>query len=134
MSATQASAAIVYLRLDSENDPVFDPGAELMDLDAVGQAILTRLRLFQGEWWADLNDGTPMFQAILGQRASQQGRQIMALALANRVSGTPYVSGVTDVSIKFASQSRALQFNCTAQTSFGNVPVNYTPGLGAALG
>lgn len=131
--STNASAAIVYLRLDSENDPVFDPGAELTDINAVAQAILTRLRLFEGEWWENLNDGTPMFQTILGQRASQQGQQIMALALANRVSGTPYVSGVTDVNISFVPETRAIQFSCTAQTSFGNVPVNYTPGLGAGL-
>ena len=132
--STQAAAAIVYLRLDAENDPVFDPAAELTDINAVGQAILTRLKLFTGEWWANLNDGTPMFQDILGQRASQQGQQIMALALANRIAGTPYVSAVTDISIAFDPVKRGLQFRATAQTSFGTIPVSYTPGLGASLG
>ena len=40
---TSASASIVYLRLDADNDPIFDPGAELSDLEAVAQAIKTRL-------------------------------------------------------------------------------------------
>lgn len=131
--SSAASAAIVYLRLDSNNDPVFDPDAELSNIDAVAQAILTRLKLFQGEWWSNLNDGTPMFQEIIGQRASQSGLQIMALALSNRIAGTPYVSGVQDVNISFNAKNRTLSFSCTALTSFGNVPVQFNPGMNASV-
>lgn len=129
-----ASAQIVYLRLDAEYDPVFQVGAELSNLDAVAQAIKTRLLLFQGEWWENLNEGTPMFQDIIGQRASESGQKIMALALANRIAGTPYVSAVKDMAVSFDEKTRQLRFNCTAQTSFGTVPVSFSPGLNASLG
>jgi hypothetical protein len=129
-----AAAQIVYLRLDADYDPVFQTGAELSNLDAVAQAIKTRLLLFQGEWWENLNEGTPMFQQIIGQRASKNGQQIMALALANRVAGTPYVSAVEDVAISFDEKTRSFSFRCTAQTSFGTVPVTFSPGLNASLG
>lgn len=128
-----ASASIVYLRLDAENDPIFYPQAELTNLDAVAQAILTRLNLFQGEWWENLNEGTPMFQEIISQRASPGGQQIMALALAQRVQGTPFVSGVTDMVVSFDPVKRKFQFRCTAQTSFGAVPVDFTPGTSARV-
>ena len=128
-----ANASILYLRLDANWDPIFDPEAELSDLQAVAQAINTRLRLFQGEWWANLNDGTPMFQEILGQRASGNGQKVMATALAQRVSGTPYVSSVENVAITFDPITRKLSFSCTAQTSFGTVSVLFEPGLNASV-
>ena len=46
-----ANSSILYLRLDANYDPIFDPDAELSDLQAVAQAIRTRLLLFMGEWW-----------------------------------------------------------------------------------
>jgi hypothetical protein len=117
-------SAISYLRLDEEYDPVFDPGAVLVDAQAVEQAIKTRLMLFQGEWWEDLNEGTPMFQKILGSRASVSGQQIMSQALAARVSGTPYVTAVEDVTIGFNSAVRNFSFQTKAQTAFGLVSVS----------
>lgn len=128
-----ASASIVYLRLDADYDPIFDPSAELSDLEAVAQAIQTRLWLFQGEWWENLNEGAPMFQQIVGQRASGAGQQIMSLALAQRIATTPYVSAVNDVQISYSPITRKFSFSCTAQTSFGAVTVTFTPGLGASV-
>ena len=128
-----ATASILYLRLDEDYDPVFDPGAELSNLDAVAQAIKTRLLLFQGEWWENLNEGTPMFQEIIGRRATGGQLQIMSLALTQRVAGTPYVSSVQNAEIKYDPFTRALSFSCIAQTSFGEVPVTFTPGLAASV-
>lgn len=128
-----ATASILYLRLDANYDPIFDPDAELSDLDAVAQAIKTRLLLFEAEWWENLNEGTPMFQEIIGQRASANGQQIMAMALSSRIAGTPYVSGVEDVSVQFDESTRQLTYSCVAQTSFGSVPVTFSPGLSASV-
>lgn len=126
-------SAITYLRLDSSNDPIFYPSAALSDLDAVAQAIRTRILLFEGEWWEDLNDGTPMFQEILGAPAGGPNRQIMELALTQRIAQTPYVSSVQDVSIEFNTETRELSFSATAQTAFGTASVNnsnFSAGLG----
>ena len=128
-----ANAQILYLKLDANHDPVFDPSAELSNLDAVAQAIDTRLLLFQGEWWENLNEGTPMFQQIIGQRATPNGLQIMAMALSARIAGTPYVSGVENAVVTFDKIKRAFIFSCTAHTSFGNVPVVFQPGALAGI-
>lgn len=128
-------STITYLLLDADNDPVFDPLAALADLAAVTQAIRTRLLLFEGEWWADLNDGTPMFQEIIGKRATPNGLQTMALALNARVSGTPYVSGVQDVETTFSNASRLFTYSAVVQTSFGQAVVGpISPGSTASLG
>lgn len=126
-----AIASILYLRLDANYDLVWDPNAELSDLQAVGQAIKTRLLLFEGEWWENLNDGTPMFQEIISQRASPGGQQIMALALTQRIAGTPYVSAVQNVSVTYNQVTRAFTYRCTVQTSFGTIPISFTPGMAA---
>lgn len=127
-------ASIVYLRLDANHDPIFDPGAELSDLDAVAQAILTRLELLQGEWWENLNEGTPMFQQIIGRRLTQNQQQVISLALTARIQGTPFVSAVEDLTIAFDEITRAFAFRCTAKTSFGTVPITFSPGLNASVG
>lgn len=129
-----ANAAITYLRLAEGFEPVFDPEAELTNLQAVAQAINTRLLLFKGEWWENLNEGTPYFQQILSQRATPQNLQVMALALANRVSTTPFVSSVTDISCTINDATRLLMFSCIAKTSFGSVPVTFSPGVSASVG
>ena len=133
MSSSGIIPSIVYLRLDPDYDPIFTTNAELTDLAAVAQAILTRLRLFEGEWWENLGSGTPMFQEILGQRATQSGQEIMSLALAARVSGTPFVSGVTNIQTTYEPIARKFTFNCIAQTAFGTVPVSFQPGAIAGV-
>lgn len=121
---------IQYLQLDSTYDPIFDPTANLDDTYAVAQAIRTRLKLFLGEWWENLNLGLPMFQSILGQLGSPQGLSAMTLAVTQNIEGAPYVTSVTGVTVKFVDG--ALSITATAQTQFGPVSVNTSPALNAA--
>ena len=121
-------SSITYLQLDAQYDPIFLSQASLSDLEAVTQAIKTRLLLFEGEWWEDLGDGTPMFQEIVGQRATPNGQQIMSQALAARISGTPYVVAVQNVSVNFNPTTRQFSFVATVQTAFGTVTIPYSPG------
>lgn len=48
---------------------MFGGGAQsfLTDLDAIRQAVQTRLLLLYGEWWEDLTSGLPLFQSIINQ-------------------------------------------------------------------
>jgi len=126
------SPIISYLALDAQNDPVFAPGTALTNGDAVAQIILTRLNLFMGEWWENLNLGLPVFQQMLGQLASQTGLAAMRLSVQQLVAGVPYVTAVTSVSTSF--KGGALQFTVTAQTAFGPVTVTNAPGAYAAVG
>lgn len=118
---------IQYLRLDSSNDPIFDPTANLTDIDAVAQAILTRLRLFLGEWWEDTSLGLPTFQLILGQLGSAQGLAAMTLAVQQNIEGGPYVTGTDKLAVSFSEG--VLAVTGTAYTVFGPVAVNTAPAL-----
>ena len=51
-----------YRKLTENGDYAFGRGGADMHADtpeAVGQAVLTRLRLFAGDWFVDLKDGRP---------------------------------------------------------------------------
>jgi hypothetical protein len=122
------ASTITYLQLDASGDPIMNPAASLRDAAAVRQAILTRLLLFQGEWWEDLNEGTPYFQKILGVRATPNNQQIMAQVLAARITGTPYVSAVQNVAVAFDPRTRKFSFSAKVQTTFGLVDVSFEPG------
>jgi hypothetical protein len=133
MATSPQPVVIQYLALDADNDPIFDPTTVLTNGDAVAQAILTRLRLFLGEWWENLNLGLPAFQVILGQLASGRGQQAMEQAIQQQILGTPYVTGLVGVEVAF--QNGQFSFTCTAQTAFGNVTVSgAVPGTSAEIG
>jgi hypothetical protein len=121
---------IQYLQLDASYDPIFDPAANLTDTNAVAQAILTRLRLFLGEWWEDVTLGLPVFQSILGQLGSSQGIAAMTLAVQQNIQGAPYVTAVSALVVTF--QDAVLSITATAQTQFGPVSINTAPALSAA--
>ena len=126
-------ATILYLRLDEEYDPVFDPNSALEDLQAVDQAINTRLLFLQGEWFENLDDGTPLFQQILGVTKQADNQTLAALALTQRIAGTPFVSGVQNV-VATVNAKRQLSYSAIAQTVFGPVQTTFSPGAAASLG
>jgi len=125
-------ATIAYLQLDSSYDPIFADNTALTNGAAVAQAILTRLKLFLGEWWEDLNLGLPVFQQMLGQLGSQSGLKAMQLAIQQNIAGfTPYVTAVSNVEVSFTNGK--LTYTATAETVFGSVTISNVPALGAAL-
>lgn len=110
---------ITYLALDSSYDPIFADGTSLTDGVAVRQVILTRLKLFKGEWWESLNEGLPVFQTILGKLGSAKGQAAMNRAIQQNIEGASYVTSVTDVQSSF--NVGKFSFTATAQTEFGQV-------------
>jgi hypothetical protein len=121
-----SSPTITYVQLVN-GDPVWDLSAQLADLYAVAQAISTRLKLFLGEFWAAKNDGTPVFQSILGQAASAAAQQQIASLLSARITGTPYVVGITNLQVGFVLQTRAFTYYAVVNTQFGQLVVSNFP-------
>jgi hypothetical protein len=124
-----SSPSIVYRQLSPTGDPQWGQGSAnfLADLPAVAQAVLTRLRLFQGEWWASLTDGLPLWQTILGQSASPRQQAQIAAVITARILATPFVVSVSAVSTTYNSVSRAFTYSATVNTSFGAVAVTNQP-------
>ena len=90
---------------------------------AVAQIILTRLKLLQGEWFEDLNQGTPLFQQLLGKPTTSDG---VLLVLRKRIIETPYVTGMSNASVTYKGESRAFTFSATVQTQFGAISIATT--------
>lgn len=126
-------ATIQYLKLDPENDFIWIPQSALTDTDAVAQAILTRLRLFEGEWWENLNLGLPMFQQILGAPGSLRQQQVIELLISQQIQGTPYVSNVLNATVSFNAATRAFTYKADVQTAFGPITVTFSPGTAGSV-
>ena len=124
-------STISYLALDASNDPVFADTTSLTDIRAVSQTILTRLKLFLGEWWENLAIGLPVFQSMLGQLGSQSNLAIIQGLVQQNIQGAPYVTNVTSIQVAFVDG--VFTFTAVAQTSFGTVTVSNAPGASASL-
>lgn len=122
---------ITYLLLDADIDPVFTPQAQLVDGQAVRQAIYTRLELFFGEWWADLNLGLPVFQSMLGKLGSKRTQAAISLAIQQQIESVPYVTSITNIQVSF--QDGNFAWSANVQTAFGAITVANVPGQSASL-
>lgn len=128
-----AQPTISIRALDSNHDPMYGSGQAnfLVDIDAVAQIIQTSLLLFQGEWWADLSEGLPLFQSILGGNNGKQANAIILL-IQNVILGVPYVLSIQNINTSFTT-NRVFTFSCEVVTQFGTVTVSFQPGSSAVL-
>ncbi len=113
-----------YRKQDENGDYVFGAGNSstfLTDLEAVAQAIETKLKLFQGEWWENENEGLPMLQEILGVHGANKSNA--DLLIMQRIKETPHVTGVSNASSTFDGSSRAYSFSCSVDTEYGSLAV-----------
>jgi hypothetical protein len=109
-----------YRMLDADGDYVFGSGQLAFWVDrpeGVAQAVLTRLQLWQGQWFADLTQGTPWGSEVLGERT--QGTR--DLVVQSTVLETP---GVSDIAAYFSvvdPQRRSFAVALTIDTVYGRV-------------
>jgi hypothetical protein len=120
-----------YRKLDQNDDYQF--GHSLADFwynqpEAVGQAILTRLRLYRGEWFLDLTVGTPWGGFPLndevvarGQILAERTQQTRDLALKRVVLETQGVSGIAAYSSSFDPNIREFRVSIEVDTIYGAV-------------
>lgn len=116
-----------YRRTDSEGDYTF--GAKdnyIKDLDAATQAIKTRLTLLQGEWWEDLENGTPYFQHILGTSGSRESIQGIDLLIQERILTLQEVTSIEEFESNFDSENRTYSVTCKVNTIYGQAELEVT--------
>lgn len=85
---------------------------------AVAQAILTRLNLWQGEWFLNLSEGMPWMQQILGH---PPGGGIPDSAIRARILGTPFVRQLYDYASTYNSTARSFTVSAKVITQFGQI-------------
>lgn len=106
----------------------------LSDRAAVAQMILMRLKLLRGEWFENGNLGVPYFQQLLGQSGS--GTVYInqsALVIQQTILQTPYVTGISNISLTYQAATRAFSFSCSVQTQFGTIVISNQASANGAI-
>ena len=119
-SAAPVAPSIIVRRLSASGDVLRGNGLAnfLTDIDAVAQIIGTRIKLLQGEWFENVNLGTPMFQSILGHPITVQG---LTLVMRQRILGTPFVTGIVAFDATYSAPGRTFAYQAVVSTQFGIV-------------
>ena len=109
-----------YRALDADGDMTFGHGQSdfLIDTpEAVAQAASTRLRLLTGEWFLDVEEGTPYATQILGNNTTPTYDE----AIRERILDTQGVESIEDYSSSVAG--RQLTVQATVNTVYGATQV-----------
>lgn len=107
-------------KLDENGDIVTQGSMFLTRREEIEQTIKTRLRLFLGEYFRDITDGTPWFEQILGKGSTLSAREA---ALRNRIVRTPGVVRLTSFSTDFDLNTRTYSVTAGALTTYGLITV-----------
>lgn len=111
-----------YRRIDVNGDYTFGNGQYdfLVDIEAVPQAITTKLKLFQGEWWEDLSEGLPFYQDIAGKFIkSDEDKDIITRIYCNRISDVEQVNSFLSVTAEFDNENRKYSLKADIDTTYG---------------
>lgn len=111
-----------YRTLDSNSDYTFGQNSANFLADspaAVAQAIQTRLKLIQGEWFLDQTAGTPYNTQILGA-GTESTRD---LAVQTVILETQGVTEIVDYASYLDPSSRQFTVAATVNTQYGQITI-----------
>jgi hypothetical protein len=77
--------------------------------ESTGAGVYHRLRIFFGEYFLDITDGTPWFQSILGKAP----QDVAEAALKQRIISAPGVIAITAFSFEIEKLTRRITVDCT---------------------
>lgn len=113
-----------YRKLDENGDYSFGQGKVDYYIDvpeAVGQSVLTKLRLFYPEWQLDITDGTRWKTEVLG--AGKSDEQIL-IEVRRRIREVPNVKELLSLELNRNRESRTVHITANILTDFGETVVN----------
>lgn len=82
---------------------------------AVGQSVQTRLLLWLGEWYLNIEDGTPYMQGILGKYS----QSVADVTIQDRVLDTTGVINISEYESILDTENRSLSVSLTINTIYG---------------
>jgi len=113
-------------KLDDNGDIVTQGTIFITAQEEIEQTIRTRLRLFLGEYFRDITDGTPWFEQILGKGVNMSAREAV---LRNRIANTPGVIRLTAFKLDFPDvNARVLTVTASVLTQYGIATVTENNG------
>lgn len=87
--------------------------------EAVAQAVVSRLRLFTGEWFLDTAEGTPYVGGVLGKHTEQSYDPV----LRQRILETEGVLSLDEYSSSLDRDARKLSVFATISTIYGQAQI-----------
>jgi hypothetical protein len=112
--------------LDSNGDIITSGTHFITGANEIEQTIGTRLKLFLGEAWRDINDGTPWFQQIFTKDASLETKEAV---IRNRILRTEGVIRLTSFETNFDVDSRTWNIYASVLTAYGEIELSTESGL-----
>lgn len=107
-----------YRELSPTGDYVFGQGSQEFLVNSpqcVAQAVGTRLKLLQGEWFLDVTAGTPYSTQVLGTHT----QATYDIAIQNEILGTEGVLSISNYTSNVDTVTRALGISATIDTIYG---------------
>lgn len=107
-----------YRKLTEDGDYSFGNGQ--LDFwrdvpEAVAQSVKTRLLLWLGEWFLNIEDGTPFMQGILGKYS----QNVADVTIQDRILGTTGVTSIQNYESAKDPDRRELSVAVTINTIYG---------------
>lgn len=111
-----------YRRLNSDGDMTFGNGHKdfLVDSpEAVAQAVITRLKLWLGEWFIDESEGMPWLQSVIGYGTNDTAEP----AVRRHILQTQGVLTIESFSFEKNSETREIKIDATVNTIYGSATI-----------
>lgn len=110
-------------RLDSNGDIATSGTHFITGAEEIAQTVKTRLKLFLGEYFRDITEGTPWFQQILGKGSSLSVKESL---IKRRIIQTEGVVSIYKFDTSFDEASRRYSVSAGILTTFGQAEINLT--------
>jgi hypothetical protein len=109
------------------NDFVFENNrlTQLTGLDALAQIVGNRLKLWLGEWFANLEAGIDYF-GLFNQKKNAPIEKRARIVFRNAILADPRVDKILTMEIDFNNANRELTINFTAQADEEKISVSVT--------
>lgn len=90
------------------------------NIDAVEQIVKMRIKLFFGEYFRNITDGTPWWQDILGKHPNRSRGEHL---LRSRIAQSPGVTQIVEFNVVY--NEREMMVQCSFNTVYGTGSVEH---------
>lgn len=111
--------------LDADGDITTSGKQFTSGVEEVAQTVKTRLRLYLGEYFRNVNDGTPWWESILGKGGTLSSKEAI---IKNRIVRTEGVVRLVEFNTSFDINTRAYTVTAGILTQYGTTTVSVTNG------